>query len=230
MITLIKYFIFTGFIFISSTVNALSIGMVNDFQTGTVEGWMHPVSNPNTPAVALNGGVSGIGDSSLWVSADGQGGPGSRLLAVNRSVPWMDVVSPDVTAIEMDLKHVNAPELEPDLKIRIAFSDTFGGGGTWYASETAYNLNEANSGNWEHAVFDFSDLELVSGSAPLAAVLDDIAEVRILHSNRNGFKGDSINAVFAVDNISAVPVPAAFFLFSSALLGLLGRKRQNRHK
>jgi len=200
--------------------------MVNDFQTGTEEGWMHPISNPNSPVVTFNDGISGIGDSSLWVSADGQGGAGSRLLAVNRSVPWMGNVSPDVTAIEMDLKHVNAP----DLKIRIAFGDTSGRGGTWYASQTAYNLNVANSGNWEHAIFNFSDLALVSGSAPLAAVLNNIAEVRILHSNINGFKGDSINAVFAVDNISAVPVPAAFWLFSSALLGLLGRKRQNLHK
>jgi hypothetical protein len=222
MNSLFKQLTFISLILLSNIAQAaLSTGMVNDFQSGTVEGWVHPPRSSNPPVNKANDGPMGTGDNSLWINAHGEGGPGSRLLAINRSNPWTGALNPGISGLEMDLKHINAP----DLHIRIAISDSAGPAGTWYASSIAHHLSTLNSDNWEHASFSFADLALVSGSASLASVLSNIAEIRILHSVANDFKGDSISGVFAVDNISAVPVPGAIWLFASAL-GLLGIRRR----
>jgi len=208
-----KIFLFNAVLLLSSSAQALSVGQGSDFETGTLEGW--GVGLSVTPSIIADNGPSAAGSNAIEISASGLNGAGSKLVTLNRQTPWTGAISSDVTAVTMDLKHTSGS----DLLIRFAIGD----GGTWYASNTPHSL--LSGGDWEQAFFSLSDLTKVSGSANLVDVINNVTEVRLLHSLTANFKGDVIAASFAVDNISAVPVPAAVWLFASAL-GLLGIKRR----
>jgi len=208
-----KIFLVNAVLLLSSSAQALSVGQGSDFETGTLEGW--GVGLSVTPSIIADNGPSAAGSNAIEISASGLNGAGSKLVTLNRQTPWTGAISSDVTALTMDLKHTSGS----DLLIRFAIGD----GGTWYASNTPHSL--LSGGDWEQAFFSLSDLTKVSGSANLVDVINNVTEVRLLHSLTANFKGDVIAASFAVDNISAVPVPAAVWLFASAL-GLLGIKRR----
>jgi len=208
-----KIFLVNAVLLLSSSAQALSVGQGSDFETGTLEGWGVELSV--TPSIIADNGPSAAGSNAIEISASGLNGAGSKLVTLNRQTPWTGAISSDVTALTMDLKHTSGS----DLLIRFAIGD----GGTWYASNTPHSL--LSGGDWEQAFFSLSDLTKVSGSANLVDVINNVTEVRLLHSLTANFKGDVIAASFAVDNISAVPVPAAVWLFASAL-GLLGIKRR----
>jgi len=213
-----KFFLFSAVLLLSSSAQALSVGQGSDFETGTLEGW--GVGLPVTPSIIADNGPSAVGSNAIEISASGAGGPGGRLVTVNREATWTGAISSDVTAVTMDLQNTSASAL----LIRFAVGGAkIGNVTTWYASNTAHSL--VSGGGWEQAHFTLSDLTNVNGSASLVDVLTDVSEVRLLHSSTAHFKGDLIEASFAVDNISAVPVPAAVWLFASAL-GLLGIKRR----
>ena len=203
----------------SSAYATISNGPINDFQSGSVEGWINN-KHVSGPVVQPGYGPSGADDFALWISAEGTRA-GSRLVAINRSPEWRSAIDTNVTGLEMDLRIVDSN----DLSIRIAISDGTGKDGTWFVSNTAHTLSHSTGGGWEHAFFDFADLIQMNGSATLASVLENVQEVRILHSIAPNFRGDG-GGIFAVDNISAVPIPAAAWLFASALgfLGVHSRK------
>ena len=92
----------------------------------------------------------------------------------------------------------------------------------------------ANSG-WTTAVFSVAagDLTAVSGNSgdtgfDAALTLESVLELRIINSEDPSWNGPSLAATLGIDNITAVPVPAAFWLFGSGLLGLIGIARRKK--
>ncbi len=213
---------------LSSPVFALSSGLINDFQSSTTEGWIHPRTNANQPRVE-----SANNNHFLVLSAKGGFGSGSRLLGINKSAPWNGQVDSDVTGISMDLSLPPLPSEVPivtdfELSVRIAVATGSGANMTWYASTTPHTLQYTVTESIIGAAFPFNDLVQVSGSAELTDVLNNITEVRILHATSPNFRGDAILAEFRVDNIRAtsaekspIPVPAfALILLASIFASL----------
>lgn len=216
MSRLYKILIFNAIFLLSGTAHALAVDNGSNFENGT-DGWGHTFVTDFSPTIISDNGPSEPGNSALQVLASGQFGAGGRLLALNSSEAWKGSFDADVTSLTMDLKHLSGT----DLAIRIAITD----GDTWYASQTAHNLS--SGGDWEQAIFSFSDLGLMEGVGSLADVKSGIKQVRILHSLAVNFRGDKIAASFAVDNVSAVPLPGAVWLFTAAI-GLLGFKTRKK--
>lgn len=224
----LRLFVFCKLILLSASALAgLSSGLINDFQSGTVEGWSHAQVNPFAPYIAPDDGMNGVGDYALRIRSSGTNGAGSNLIAFINNPEWTGAAAAGITGLSMDLKHISSAQ--GDLNIRIAVRNS--SGSTWLISNTAHVLDAQNSGNWEQAFFSFSDLVTSpgSGSDTLAQVLADIGEVRILHNSGNSggvsFQGEHIAGEFAVDNISAVPLPAAAWLFIQGM-GILGLYRK----
>ena len=71
-----------------------------------------------------------------------------------------------------------------------------------------------------------TSLTRVSGSTALATALTRVTEFRIVHTNDPDYRGDIIAASFGVDNIRAVPEPAALATVAAASLPLLLRRRR----
>lgn len=65
-------------LFSSATYASITFGMMNNFQSETVEGWWHSPFSPFLPSVVADDGSAGVGDFSLWIRGHGAGGTGSR--------------------------------------------------------------------------------------------------------------------------------------------------------
>jgi hypothetical protein len=192
---------------------------LNDFESGTTQGWTNG-GGAADPSNVTTGGPGGADDNFLRITARGGSGAGSRLASFNRAAQWTgNYVSAGVTSVEMDLKNLGTTPLV----IRIGLQES---AGTRFASTTPFNLPA--DGLWHHAAFPINATSLTrTGSTPIATALTRINELRIIHSASADFMGDPIASSVGVDNIRAVPEPAAAGLLAVAGCGLMARRQRH---
>ena len=207
---------------------AVSVGQIDTFEDGTALNWQKgSLIDPSFDTInQATGGPNGLNDHYLSSISHGGGGEfnaGKRQILFNTSQWTGNYLSAGISAIKMDLQSFDDLNFSNDLAIRIAVR---GASGTRYGSGTAFNL--AVDGQWHSFTFDLSDLVLISGTDSLADVLSSVDTLRIL-SAANGptWQGDTIESFLGVDNISAVPLPAAAWLFISAFISLVGFRKTN---
>lgn len=198
---------------------AITPGQVDTFTTGGTAGWVNGnvIANPTIQS----GGPGGAGDNFMRFSADGNG-PGGKLTVFN-TAQWVgDYLTPGITAIEMDLRNLGSTELQ----IRLGFKQVAGFNAPGYSSTTPVVL-PAGSG-WVRATFpiDPSAYTAINDPASFTSVFggDMFGELRILHATEPTLTGTNIAGALGVDNIRAVPSPAAAPLLLVA--GLARRRRR----
>jgi hypothetical protein len=75
-----------------------------------------------------------------------------------------------------------------------------------------------------------SDLSLIIGSSSMTEALENVEELRILSAAGGpSFRGDRISGSLGIDNITAVPVPAAILLLGSGLAILVRLRSKFRN-
>ena len=208
-----------GFIATASLASGITLGQIDDFQSGNTAGWAHGVSNPNAPRVIADDGPAGTGDFALTVSASGAGGAGSRLVMFNLDQWRGDYLAAGVTGIRFDTRHNDGP----DLRLRIAFE---GPGGRFALAEPI--ALGAASGWVTHQISLVENLfqHLGGGSGSWAATMGDVSATRLLSSASPSWLGDSVAASVSFDNIQAIPEPRMISLLAGLfVLGLLFRRR-----
>ncbi len=211
--TVVK-FIF-GFLMLLVPANAaVTLNQIETF--ATLGGWgSGSSSNPNPPAILVNSGPLGSGDSSLKVTANGGGGAGSRLVALNTSAWTGDYPGQGIVSLAASLRNLGSTPLS----IRIAFNGPGGRFVTAAASVAEFVL-------WGQHVFDIRPAFLLStGGSDAAATMAAVSEVRILHSHTVDFRGADVSSSFLVDNLQAVPEPHSCMLLILAGPLLCFRKR-----
>ncbi len=195
----------------------IMVGLTDDFEGGTVLGWvMGPPANPQPQNIA-DGGPNGAGDAFLRVDSLGGNGPSSRLILFNTDQWAGDYLAAGVGEISVAFNNLGATQLA----MRIAVES----GDTWFASSDPLLL-PAGSG-WTQAVFSLAEADVtrVQGSASYADALSNVTELRILSAaGTPNFRGDAIIASVGVDNITALPEPGAAVVLTGVLM-LLGRRR-----
>lgn len=175
---------------------AITAGQVDDFEDGTVQGWIEGGGSPNPPVNVVSGGNPG---RFLEDVSTGFGRAGSRLVMFNQSQWAGNYVDAGIASVDVDLMNVDGGS---PLPIRLAVQ---GPGGTQFGSVQAFQLPADNQ--WHTASFGLSadDLALVTGGASLEAVLSTVDTVRILSAAGGpAWRGDSVAARLGVDNITAV--------------------------
>ncbi len=171
------------------------MGPFDDFEDGTVSGWMEGPASPNPPTNVPDGGPDGPGDNYLENSSSGGFGPGSKLVMFNQAQWTGDYLAAGVTRIEAQMANLG----RTDLFMRIAIE---GQPFERYGS-TVPELLPAD-GQWRAVVFQLSDafLTQISGSGPLSDVLSDVTTLRILAASGGpAWQGDSVVATLGVDDI-----------------------------
>ena len=200
-----------------SAIFGISLGQVDTFENGTVQGWKPEgfgvlVSNIN------GGGPTGINDHYLDVFAGGSNIQ-SNLQTHNDSQWTGNFVAAGVTRISMDLKGVFGGA---SLPIRIAIAESVGGtSSVGYCSATPYSL--VPDGMWHHAEFslDQNDLAAVNSPHPLMVDLANVAEMRLIRSAGPKVIADVQPGEFLVDNITAVPEPSSIANLVAGLAAIM---------
>ncbi|MEK7675479.1 MAG: hypothetical protein AAB676_06570 [Verrucomicrobiota bacterium] len=180
------------------------LSQVDDFEAD-LRNWSSGAgANPVPPSRALDVGPGGTGDDAMRIRAIGGGGAGRALVALNKQSQWSgDYLSAGVTSITLGLNNVGAG----DLTMRLAFQGA--DNTTWFVSTLGYNI-PAGSG-WRTSQFSLAegDLTRVQGTQSYGVSLGNVTEMRILHSTLPDFRGTIVVGNLLVDNIAAVPEPAA---------------------
>jgi hypothetical protein len=173
---------------------------VDTFQNGLTAGWSEGAASLNPPTVVSDGGPGGAGDAYLQNISSGFGSGGGRMVEFNQDQWTGDYAAAHVTRISMDLANLGSTPLA--IRVSIQGQAT----GTRFASTDAFPL-PPDGGSWHHATFLLTPAALTSvgGPDPLATVLGNVSEVRIL-SAANGptFIGDSVAGTLGVDNVRAL--------------------------
>ncbi len=173
------------------------MGPFDDFDDGTVSGWMEGPNSPNPPTNVPDGGPDGPGDNYLENRSSGSLGPGGRLVMFNQAQWTGDYLAAGVTRIEAQMANLGPT----DLFMRIAIE-----GQRFERYGSAVPELVPADGQWRVVVFELSDafLTRISGSGPLSDVLSGVTTLRILAaSDGPAWRGDFVVATLGVDDILA---------------------------
>jgi hypothetical protein len=177
--------------------------------------------HPAPPANVVTGGPAGAGDHFLQVTAVGGIGAGSRLTVINPAQWAGDYEAAGVTGIAMDVFNLGST----NLALRLLFEDPVAGAPSNQAVSSSAIPLPAGSG-WTHVLFPITPGDVTAVLGSVDAALSNATAIRIFHATTAAFPGNPIVAQLGVDNIRAVPEPAATTLLAVALGGIaLVRRR-----
>ena len=220
------------FLFPSPVTGAILIGIVNDFQNSTVEGWSHGSPSPVPPEPVADAGPNGAGDHALRIFTTGVSfGAGSRYIAFNGNSNWQgDYLATGVTGIRVDINNIGSDALD----LRVAIN----GPGGWFTSPAVI---VAPGGGWHAELLSLliSDLSYVGGGTEeVEETLAEVSDIQLYSAADPDFgpgripRGDLREGGDALfDNITAVPEPTSTVLGSLSLCALLifrSRARSSR--
>lgn len=198
---------------------AVQPGQVDTFSSGSFNGWGTGAASPVPPTVVASGGPGGAGDSFLQLSATGQQGAGGKLVGIAGPQWQGNYTAAGVTGVSMWLNNLGAT----DLSLRLWLLSSTG------ASVTTAAVPLPAGSGWQAASFSLLPGAL-SGQGTGFASLDDVDELRLFHATGASFPGANIAARLGVDNVTAVPEPAASALMLAGLATLLARHRGARRR
>lgn len=200
---------------------AVTLGQSDTFEDGSTQGWRAGPAHPLPPTVIATGGPGGTDDAYLQLQAIGGAGPASRLAVENIDQWTGNYMAAGVTALTLDAYNFGPT----DLRLRLLFD---GSDGTNFARawSTTPVLLPAGSG-WQPLRFEITAADLtVEGGGSVALALSQTYSIRLFHGTASNFPGGAVAATLGIDNVTAVPEPAAALLLALGLgaLGLLRRR------
>ena len=213
-----------GSIFACQSAGAAIVpGLIDDFEDGTLGGWAPPKANTSNIAGGPAGSTRALEISSA-----------NRLAPFDAGTDINGAIDSAVTAIEVDMMRLS-DDVAP-LEIRLAL---FGPGtGNRWTSTLAQTL--AGDGLWSTYSFSIleADLTQVAGAGSYANLVGNLNRIMFRHDVGGPSAGGTmvdlsvdpfyIDNVRAVAGVPAIPVPAAVWLFGTALLGLIGYGKRRR--
>lgn len=198
-----------------TTRAAVSLGSMDTFDDGILEGWFTGPSSPNPVVGVADGGPAGSGDGYLLITSNGGAGAGGRLVAM-AGPQWLgDFASAGVTTIKLQANNLGAS----DLALRLAFV-----GASFSTAFTSQAVALPSGSGWSAVTFDVRPSALTGN----ASVLGAVTEVRLYHSPSAQLytAAPNVAASLGIDNVTAVPEPTLWALFAAgiAMVGVAARR------
>lgn len=217
----------------ATPASAIVVGQLDDFQDDTTQGWVDALGgaiSPVPPVVIADSGPGGAGDFALRVMTTGSFiGAGSKLVINNVEPRWQgNYLAAGVDGLMVDVRNPGPT----DLFLRVAIDGPAIGatGGRWVSPAV---LIPAQSG-WQTATLSLAPEDLLPGdfaATEAEATLANVAMLRLVHASTASWVGDSGAAQMSIDDIEALPEPAAgaALIVGSLLVGALGAQRRRRN-
>jgi hypothetical protein len=204
---------------------AVVLGQADDFESGTTDNWTIGQALPSSPQNVATGGPDGVDDNYLLVTGLGGFGGGSRLVAFNIDQWSGDYVTAGVGSLLVDVNNFSASPLSLRLLIADGVGQFFANG----AISADAVLVPANSG-WTTVVFPIAPTDLIALQGDATTALSNAVILWIEHNEGATHPPAAFAATLGVDNIEAMPEPAAATALAvgCALLALLERRRARR--
>jgi hypothetical protein len=208
----------------SLTASAVSVGVLDDFEDGTTQGWDNGGLAPN-PLNVATGGPAGAGDAFLQLASFGASGPGSRLVVYNRVPEWTgDYTAAGVDGITLDVNNLG----QTDLVLRLLISEGLASSPSNSAMTPGVAV-PAGSG-WTQVAFSLAPEDLLLRNGSIAAALANVSELRVFHAPNDFYPGPGIAATLGVDNLRAVPEPGSGLLLAAGALALGATRARVRRR
>ena len=212
-----------------ASLQAATIGQIDNFENGTTQGWTVSLLGSPHPAPPVNiatGGPLGAGDNYLQLTSVGGSGAGNRMLVINPAQWTGNYIAAGITSISMDVNNNGGS----DLFLRLLFENPMGMPPTDVAATSSVFV-PAGSG-WTHISFGVAESNLTALAGSVHTVLLNTTAIRIYDSAALDFPGPAVVARLGVDNIAAagVPEPGAWSLLGGGLAALIaaGMRRARR--
>lgn len=191
----------------------LVLGVISNFQDGTVQGW-----TGGTVDILADSGPEGIGDFAAELS---NGGIANNFAMFNTGVAG--AIDPPVAAIAADFLR---PQGDGSAEMRLVLFDS---GGTRWTSTSA--ITAVDDGTWHHFTFSILEANLtrVVGGGTYANLTDNLDRIMFRYDpDAPSGGGNSLNGTVLFDNITAVPEPSSCLVLAGALLGgMFFRRRKS---
>lgn len=181
---------------IAVAANRAAAVTLNDFQSGTSEGWQQGGAAAPLSAVA-DSGPSGLGDFALQVVADAAGS-GGKLVFFNNTPQWTgDYTAQNLSSIEGVLLNDSGQSLS----LRAAID----GPGGKFATTNAIMV--PSSSDFQDFTLDLlpSNFTAVDGATDLTATLESVTTLRLLHNPSPAWRGVNISGTFLFDSGPLIP-------------------------
>jgi hypothetical protein len=207
------YFVFAP----SLAPAAISLGPLSDFQDGTLQGW----TGNSAPTLIAGGGPAGGLDNFLRI-----GGPnGNRFAIFNLNPGYTGAVDPGVTAFQADLMRPAGALDTLEMRLVLFAPAT----GIRWTSADAQTV--PGDGIWRAYTFSLleSDLTQVQGSDSYANLIANVGRIMFRHdpppAEADGIEADGF---LGIDNVAAVPEPAAPLLLTASIALIAFPRRKSR--
>lgn len=191
--------------------HAISLSSMNDFEDGSLQNW----AGGSAPTNVSGGQAS---NNALEISASG-----GNLATFSSSAEWTgNYTAAGVTGIKAWFKNTGSNPLGIRLVLFSASNQSI----RW-TSSTALVLSGSD---WVEHTFSISQANLTSvgASAPFGGSLSSITRMMFRHDPTGpSSNGSAVTGSMRIDNIQAVPEPASIVVLTTAMLGLLRRRRNS---
>lgn len=191
------------------SANAISLSSFNDFEDGSTQTW----AGGSAPTNVAGGQAS---NNALEISATG-----GNLATFSSSADWTgNYTAAGVTGIRAWFKNTGSNPLGIRLVLFSASNQSI----RW-TSSTALVLSGSD---WVQHTFSISQANLTSvgAAAPFGGSLSSITRMMFRHDPvAPTANGSAVTGSMRIDNIQAVPEPASIVVLTTAMLGLLRRRK-----
>jgi hypothetical protein len=208
----------------ANPTRAIVLGQIDDFQSGSLQGWTGGSAMTNQPT----GGPSGAGDRYLRIDSGGVGG----LLGTFNMVQWAgNYAAATVGRVNMDLSNFGPDPVSLRVMIMTAGCSNGAGGCTAWTSTNATVLPSGIG--WVSADFSLLEVDLtrVLGSASYATTIASVERLLLHHDaglpDPPGIPSP-VNAVLGIDNVRALPEPSLELALSAGSAVLVSIRRRCR--
>ncbi len=203
----------SGSLLIGGQAFGATVGQSDNFNDGTLQGWLSGDINENGPSNVMDVGQGGVGDHVMHVVSNAEGGgPGAQPVVFNFAQWVGDYLAAGITAITLDINNLSAIPVHPGIEL-------WGPGGS--INTVSGPTVPANSG-WTSITINIEPGNLVGGG--VLATLADVTTLRFREIQGGSFVVPNGATTAYYDNITAVPEPASLALLGLGACALLRRR------